>query len=237
MSTSGASRKVFNLPRQLGLFLPDGLQNLIAQQANALCSRQRSAAQVRAHNRRCMVQPFVMKWHHTKKHHLDFRLGMLDIMFSWAIYGWPSYCPWQFCKAVEVGDHLTANMGFEGVHPEGKVGAGPTMPIDRGVWTPLPQYVDIESNLRKGRLKFRLEGKWMQGTWALTRQQPSIRDRNPIWHLSKERDAFAVTNRATGWVFPENPPSVDSGRTMTQMVKEWYTPKNKRRQGESLFPI
>jgi len=229
MSLLAKTRNRYRTPSQLGLFLSESLQRntqaLTDSRPSPLCSRQRSAAEIAAHNRLCILQPFVIKYHRTKKPHLDFRLGQLERMLSWAIYGSPSYCPWQICKAVEVEDHLTRHRHFEGVHMEGKRGAGPTIVIDRGTWAPLPEYQDIEAALYNGRLRFSLVGDHMHGIWALIRQHDPIGDRNPVWHLTKESDAFAIAGNNNGRAFPENPRSVFSGLTISEMERLWHEGK------------
>ena len=60
----------------------------------------------------------------------------------------------------------SSTASFEGVIPEG-YGAGVVMLWDFGTWT--PESPDIDAALKKGELKFRLEGYKLKGSWALVR--------------------------------------------------------------------
>jgi bifunctional non-homologous end joining protein LigD len=67
---------------------------------------------------------------------------------------------------MHVEDHPLEYGEFEGVIPEG-YGAGIVMLWDRGTWT--PQVADVEAALKKGDLKFTLEGYKLKGSWVLVR--------------------------------------------------------------------
>jgi bifunctional non-homologous end joining protein LigD len=68
--------------------------------------------------------------------------------------------------AMKVEDHPVAYGEFEGVIPEG-YGAGIVMLWDRGTWT--PQVDDVDAALKKGDLKFTLNGYKLKGSWVLVR--------------------------------------------------------------------
>ena len=65
-----------------------------------------------------------------------------------------------------VEDHPLDYGEFEGVIPEG-YGAGIVMLWDRGTWT--PEVDDVDAALKKGDLKFTLNGYKLKGSWVLVR--------------------------------------------------------------------
>jgi len=65
-----------------------------------------------------------------------------------------------------VEDHPVEYGEFEGVIPSG-YGAGIVMLWDRGTWT--PETDDIDAALKKGDLKFTLDGYKLKGSWVLVR--------------------------------------------------------------------
>jgi bifunctional non-homologous end joining protein LigD len=81
---------------------------------------------------------------------------------------------------------------FEGVIPEG-YGAGIVMLWDRGTWT--PETDDVDAALRKGDLKFTLDGFKLKGSWVLVRTGGRYAGRSGppdrSWLLIKHRDDWA----------------------------------------------
>jgi len=67
---------------------------------------------------------------------------------------------------MHVEDHPREYGDFEGVIPEG-YGAGIVMLWDRGTWT--PEVDDVDAALKKGDLKFALNGYKLKGSWVLVR--------------------------------------------------------------------
>jgi bifunctional non-homologous end joining protein LigD len=135
---------------------------------------------------------FVVQKHDATRLHYDFRLEMEGVLKSWAIPKGPSLDPADKRLAVHVEDHPVDYADFEGVIPEGEYGGGPVIVWDRGRWTPVEG--DGLEAYRKGRLKFRLAGKKLHGTWNLVRMHTGDGDRN--WLLVKDRDAHAVRGKA-----------------------------------------
>jgi bifunctional non-homologous end joining protein LigD len=159
--------------------------------------------------------PFVVQKHAARQLHYDFRLGWRGVLKSWAVAKGPSYFPGDKRLAVEVEDHPMEYGGFEGTIPKGQYGGGTVMVWDFGEWEPLG---DVDQELEKGNLKFRLLGTKLKGKWALVRMKRSLdRSNKPNWLLIKEKDEFAQ---------PENSPAVldlvpDSAlthRTMEQIA-------------------
>jgi bifunctional non-homologous end joining protein LigD len=68
--------------------------------------------------------------------------------------------------AMHVEDHPIEYGTFEGVIPEG-YGAGVVMLWDVGTWT--PETDDIDASLKKGDLKFTLNGYKLKGSWVLVK--------------------------------------------------------------------
>jgi bifunctional non-homologous end joining protein LigD len=76
---------------------------------------------------------------------------------------------------------------FEGVIPEG-YGAGIVMLWDYGTWE--PESEDVDAALRKGDLKFRLNGFKLKGSWVVVKTHGYGGAPNS-WLLIKHRDDWA----------------------------------------------
>jgi bifunctional non-homologous end joining protein LigD len=135
---------------------------------------------------------FCVQKHLASHLHYDFRLEHEGVLLSWAVPKGPSLDPKTKRLAMKVEDHPIAYGDFEGVIPEG-YGAGIVMLWDRGTWT--PQTDDVNAALKKGDLKFTLDGYKLKGSWVLVRtggRYPGARgggDRT--WLLIKHRDDWA----------------------------------------------
>ena len=135
---------------------------------------------------------FCVQKHLASHLHYDFRLEHNGVLVSWAVPKGPSLDPKTKRLAMHVEDHPVAYGDFEGVIPEG-YGAGIVMLWDRGTWT--PESDDVDAALKKGDLKFTLNGYKLKGSWVLVRtggRYPGARgggDRS--WLLIKHRDDWA----------------------------------------------
>jgi bifunctional non-homologous end joining protein LigD len=109
---------------------------------------------------------FCVQKHLASHLHYDFRLEFNGVLLSWAIPKGPSLDPRTKRLAMHVEDHPIEYGTFEGVIPEG-YGAGIVMLWDRGTWK--PEVDDIEAALKKGDLKFTLDGYKLKGSWVLVR--------------------------------------------------------------------
>jgi len=189
--------------------------------------------------RTALLQPFVLKYHHTKQPHFDFRLGHNNgVMKSWAMKIRPSYCPYQSRELTQVDDHLREYILFEGGFPEGKPGAGTTLVADKGVWEPLPGYSNLEESLRNGCLKFTLHGERLKGIWNLTRCGETTRSvTNAMFYLVKELDSFAMNKAAAESYWEKEPASILTGRTAEEIEREWYEGKKEPKAEPALFDI
>ncbi|HVB15596.1 MAG TPA: DNA ligase D [Stellaceae bacterium] len=155
---------------------------------------------------------FVVQKHRATRLHYDFRLEMGGVLLSWAVPKGPSLDPGEKRLAVHVEDHPLDYGGFEGVIPKGQYGGGTVMVWDRGTWTPLEP--DPEAALKKGALKFRLDGEKLRGKWALVRMGgKAAGEKHENWLLLKERDDEAVPESGAALV-DDNPLSAATGRSM-----------------------
>jgi bifunctional non-homologous end joining protein LigD len=135
---------------------------------------------------------FCVQKHLASHLHYDFRLEHEGVLLSWAVPKGPSLDPATKRLAMHVEDHPFEYGEFEGVIPSG-YGAGIVMLWDKGTWT--PEVDDVEAALKKGDLKFTLDGYKLKGSWVLVRTKgkwagsSSGGDRS--WLLIKHRDDWA----------------------------------------------
>jgi bifunctional non-homologous end joining protein LigD len=133
---------------------------------------------------------FCVQKHLASHLHYDLRLEHNGVLLSWAVPRGPSLDPKTKRLAMHVEDHPVEYGEFEGVIPEG-YGAGIVMLWDRGTWS--PEVEDTDAALKKGDLKFTLNGYKLKGSWVLVRtggRYPGgSGDRS--WLLIKHRDDWS----------------------------------------------
>jgi bifunctional non-homologous end joining protein LigD len=156
---------------------------------------------------------FVVQKHRASHLHYDLRLEDRGTLKSWAVPKGPSTDPSIKRLAMEVEDHPVDYADFEGVIPEGEYGGGTVMVWDRGQYRPEGSE-DVGAALRKGELKFTLNGKKLRGSWVL------VRTRNGQWLLMKHRDAHASPEDVT----LSAPTSILTGRTIAEIAVDGGAP-------------
>jgi bifunctional non-homologous end joining protein LigD len=113
------------------------------------------------------------------------------VLLSWAVPKGPSLDPKTKRLAMHVEDHPLEYGTFEGVIPSG-YGAGIVMLWDQGTWK--PEADDVAAALKKGDLKFTLDGYKLKGSWVLVRTGGRYGSRGGdarSWLLIKHRDDWA----------------------------------------------
>ena len=139
---------------------------------------------------------FCVQKHLASHLHYDIRLEHHGVLLSWAVPKGPSLDPTIKRLAMQTEDHPFAYGEFEGVIPEG-YGAGIVMLWDRGSWT--PEVDDVDAALKKGDLKFTLNGYKLKGSWVLVRtsgryagaRESSGSGPSRTWLLIKHRDDWS----------------------------------------------
>jgi len=125
---------------------------------------------------------FVVQRHDARRLHYDFRLERDGALASWAVPKGIPLEPGQRNLAVHVEDHPLDYATFEGEIPKGQYGAGQVEVWDNGTYELVEQKKD-------GGLTVLLEGKRLQGLWALVPARLSGDEKN--WLLIKKRDEQA----------------------------------------------
>jgi bifunctional non-homologous end joining protein LigD len=140
---------------------------------------------------------FCVQKHLASHLHYDFRLEHDGVLLSWAVPKGPALDPKTKRLAMMVEDHPIEYGEFEGVIPSG-YGAGIVMLWDKGTWT--PEVEDVGAALKKGDLKFTLDGYKLKGSWVLvrtkgggwgTRQGQGGESSGRSWLLIKHKDEWA----------------------------------------------
>jgi len=131
---------------------------------------------------------FCVQKHLASHLHYDLRLEYNGVLLSWAVPKGPSLDPAIKRLAMHVEDHPVEYGSFEGVIPEG-YGAGIVMLWDRGTWK--PEVDDIDASLKKGDLKFTLDGVKLKGSWVLVRTRGPRDPSGRSWLLIKHRDDWS----------------------------------------------
>ncbi len=134
---------------------------------------------------------FCVQKHLASHLHYDFRLEWKGVLLSWAVPKGPSLDPKTKRLAMHVEDHPIEYGTFEGVIPSG-YGAGIVMLWDQGTWR--PEVDDVEAALKKGDLKFTLDGYKLKGSWVLVRtggRWGASAGGDRSWLLIKHRDDWA----------------------------------------------
>ena len=125
---------------------------------------------------------FVIQHHLARAEHYDLRLEHNGVLLSWAVPKGLSTNPKDKRLAVMVEDHPIEYASFEGVIPKGNYGAGVVEIYDKGYYVPIE---DIEKGLKKGSIKFFLNGEKLKGVWHL------VKTDSKNWLILKSNDEYA----------------------------------------------
>lgn len=156
---------------------------------------------------------YVIQKHRATALHYDFRLEWNGVLLSWAVPKGPSLDTSVKRMAMPTEDHPIEYAKFEGIIPEGEYGGGTVMIWDRGTWT--PEVPDVDAALKKGDLKFTLDGEKLEGSWVLVRIRAREGGRLP-WLLIKHRDEYASKADVT----EKEPRSVVSKRILAEIARD-----------------
>lgn len=159
---------------------------------------------------------FVIQKHDASRLHYDFRLELDGTLKSWAVPKGPSLDPSVKALAVHVEDHPVSYADFEGVIPEGEYGGGTVMVWDHGQWEP---ETDPQQGYRTGKLKFKLEGEKLHGSWALVRMGGRAGEDGKNWLLIKHKDDAARPLKKYD-ITKKEPLSVVTGRDLPEIAAD-----------------
>jgi bifunctional non-homologous end joining protein LigD len=146
------------------------------------------------------VLRFVVHKHAASHLHYDFRLELDGVLKSWAIPKGPSLDPSIKRLAMMVEDHPYEYGSFEGRIPAGNYGAGEVIIWDEGTYRPAAKDDRrtgedlLREGLRKGDLKFILDGQKIKGEFALVRMKT---EKENTWLLIKKHDQYATDEDVT----------------------------------------
>src|SRR5215204_159375 len=163
------------------------------------------------------VLRFVVQKHAASRLHYDFRLEMDGVLKSWAVPKGPSLNPGDKRLAMMVEDHPYDYRTFEGIIPDGNYGAGTVIVWDEGTYEALEegskkeQEKTLLQQLKKGSLKFKMNGSKLKGEFALVKLKNA---ENNAWLLIKHRDKYAKETDVT-----KKDRSVVSGKTIDAIEK------------------
>ena len=151
---------------------------------------------------------FVVQEHAAAARHFDLRLEVDGAMRSWAVPKGPALDPGVKRLAIQVADHELAHNDFEGPTESGGVIVWDRGRYEQGGRVPWPQALD------RGHAVFVLHGEKLRGGFALQRTRGGEK---PQWLLIKRKDESA---RPGSDVVAEQPPSVLSGRTLDELLRD-----------------
>jgi bifunctional non-homologous end joining protein LigD len=159
---------------------------------------------------------FVVQKHDASRLHYDFRLEHDGTLKSWAVPKGPNLDPAVKSLAVQVEDHPLEYSEFEGIIPAGEYGGGTVMVWDHGTWEPEE---DADRGLKSGKLKFKLHGEKLKGSWALVRMGGKAGEGGKNWLLIKHRDSAARPNAKSDFL-ARHPRSVLTNRKMEEIAAD-----------------
>lgn len=165
---------------------------------------------------------FVIQKHDASQLHYDFRLEVDGVLKSWAVPKGPSTDPSDKRLAVPTEDHPLEYADFEGVIPKEEYGGGTVLVWDTGTYRNLREekkedQTPMEKAFEQGKLEVWLEGKKLEGGYALIRTGKPDKAGRERWLLIKKKDEKADARRNPTSTEPK---SVLSGRTMEEIASQ-----------------
>src|ERR1700741_372092 len=160
---------------------------------------------------------FVVQKHSARRLHYDFRLAINGTLKSWAVPKGPSLNSDDKRLAVQTEDHPLAYGRFEGKIPEGSYGAGTVMVWDRGTYAvanPSGAHLNAAQQVKKGEIKFNLNGEKLRGGFVLVKLKQS--EKGNEWLMIKHKDAA----EDPAWDIDEHDVSVLTGRAIEEIKQE-----------------
>lgn len=163
---------------------------------------------------------FVIQKHDATNLHYDFRLEIDGTLKSWSVPKGPSTDPSVKRMAIPTENHPLEYADFEGTIPKGQYGGGIVMIWDKGTFKNIKKNDDGDSislseAYDRGTLEFWLEGKKLQGGYALIKMKSGNMKGN--WLLIKMDDEKADARRNP---VSTQPKSAVTGRTLNQIAKK-----------------
>lgn len=135
---------------------------------------------------------FVVQKHDASHLHYDFRLEVDGVLKSWAVPKGISKTYNEKRLAVQTEDHPLDYGKFAGVIPEGHYGAGTVEIWDAGTYDTIshtPSKNPIRDSIKAGRVKVKLHGKKLKGTYALVAMHtPDEKQKNWLIFRVKDED-------------------------------------------------
>ncbi|MBV9149755.1 MAG: DNA ligase, partial [Candidatus Eremiobacteraeota bacterium] len=156
---------------------------------------------------------FVIQKHDATRLHYDFRLEADGVLKSWAIPKGPSLNPTDRRLAMHVEDHPLDYRDFEGVIPKGNYGAGEVIVWDKGTYR-LAEGTDPAREIGRGKIKFVLHGRKMNGEFTLVRIRGRDESGDP-WLLFKDKDQYVNPK----YDIERDDRSVKSGKTLKEIAE------------------
>lgn len=163
---------------------------------------------------------FVIQKHDATNLHYDFRLEIDGTLKSWSVPKGPSTDPSVKRMAIPTEDHPLEYADFEGTIPKDQYGGGTVMIWDTGTFKNIKKNdkgdpISLSEAHKMGTLEFWLEGKKLQGGYALIKMKNGNMKGN--WLLIKMDDEKADARRNP---VSTQPKSAVTGRTLNQIAKE-----------------